>query len=51
MSNVAKEIEITTSVRIGGTNPLFLIGGPCVIESEEHTLHMAREIRSVCNNL
>lgn len=51
MSTVAKEIEITASVRVGGTNPLFLIGGPCVIESEEHTLHMAREIRNVCNSL
>lgn len=51
MSTVAKEIEISASVRIGGRNPLFLIGGPCVIESEVHTLHMAKEIKSVCDSL
>ncbi len=51
MSTVVKEIEISASVRVGGANPLFLIGGPCVIESEEHTLHMAKEIKSVCDNL
>lgn len=51
MNTVAKEIEISASVRVGGGNPLFLIGGPCVIESEEHTLHMAKEIKSVCDGL
>jgi len=51
MSIVAKEIEISTSVRVGGANPLFLIGGPCVIESEDHTLHMAKAIKGVCDNL
>jgi 2-dehydro-3-deoxyphosphooctonate aldolase (KDO 8-P synthase) len=51
MSIVAKEIEITASVRVGGRSPLFLIGGPCVIESEDHTLHMAGEIQKVCESL
>jgi 2-dehydro-3-deoxyphosphooctonate aldolase (KDO 8-P synthase) len=51
MSTVAREIEITSAVRVGGRNPLFLIGGPCVIESEEHTLHMAGEIKAVCDGL
>jgi 2-dehydro-3-deoxyphosphooctonate aldolase (KDO 8-P synthase) len=51
MSIVVKEIEISASVRVGGENPLFLIGGPCVIESEEHTLRMAKEINSVCDSL
>jgi 2-dehydro-3-deoxyphosphooctonate aldolase (KDO 8-P synthase) len=51
MSTVAREIEISPSVRVGGKNPLFLIGGPCVIESEEHTLHMAKEIQNVCESL
>lgn len=51
MSIVAKEIEISAAIRVGGTNPLFLIGGPCVIESEDHSLHMAKEIKSVCDNL
>lgn len=30
---------------------LFLIGGPCVIESEEHALHMAREISRLTRQL
>lgn len=35
-------------VRIGGGAPLALIAGPCVIESLEHTMHMAKAIREVC---
>src|SRR6266481_5787911 len=39
----AREISIG-SVRIGGNQPLFLIAGPCVIESEEHALLMAERL-------
>ena len=31
-------------IRIGKGNPLALIAGPCVIESEENALETAREI-------
>jgi 2-dehydro-3-deoxyphosphooctonate aldolase (KDO 8-P synthase) len=46
---------VTTSfqldnVRIGSGN-LFLIGGPCVIESEEHALFMAEVIKGVTRSL
>ena len=51
MPFVAKEIEISAEVRIGGAHPLFLIGGPCVIESEDHALCMARAIQAVCSDL
>lgn len=51
MNIVAKDIEITSRVRIGGTHPLFLIGGPCVIESEDHALALAQRIKSVCDDL
>jgi len=51
MNTAAREIEITSTVSVGGENRLFLIGGPCVIESEEHTLHMAKEIKGICENL
>ena len=34
-------------VVIGGGRPLVLIGGPCVIESEEHALELAHAIREV----
>lgn len=30
---------------------LTLIGGPCVIESEEHVLYMGQEIKKVCKSL
>jgi 2-dehydro-3-deoxyphosphooctonate aldolase (KDO 8-P synthase) len=32
---------------VGGARPLFLIAGPCVIESTEHCCFMAREIQAV----
>src|SRR5258707_8332645 len=32
------------SLRLGGGNPLFLIVGPCVIESEVHAMRMAEGI-------
>jgi len=37
-------------VRIGSGN-LFLIAGPCVIESEEHTIRMAEIIKGVTRSL
>lgn len=51
MPIASKEIKITQKVRIGGSQPLFLIGGPCVIESEKHTLSLAKEIKRVCQEL
>src|SRR5580704_10691174 len=32
------------SLRLGAANPLFLIAGPCVIESEAHTRKMAEQV-------
>ncbi len=51
MITAAKDIEINSRVRVGGDNPLFLIGGPCVIESEDHAVNLARGIKSVCEDL
>jgi len=39
----AREISIG-GVRIGGNQPLFLIAGPCVIESEDHALNLAEQL-------
>jgi 2-dehydro-3-deoxyphosphooctonate aldolase (KDO 8-P synthase) len=40
--------EITLgSLRLGGGNPLFLIAGPCVIESETHARRMAEKIAKI----
>lgn len=37
--------------RIGATNPLFIIAGPCVIESEAHALLIAEQLRGVADRL
>ena len=51
MPIVPKEILINKKVKIGGTNPFFLIGGPCVIENQDHAFFMAKEIKKICENL
>jgi 2-dehydro-3-deoxyphosphooctonate aldolase (KDO 8-P synthase) len=43
--------QITDTLSIGDNQPLTLIGGPCVIESEEFTLKMAEEIQKICGRL
>ena len=35
------------SLRLGGGNPLFLIAGPCVIESEAHARMMAEKVAKI----
>jgi 2-dehydro-3-deoxyphosphooctonate aldolase (KDO 8-P synthase) len=35
------------SLRLGGDNPLFLIAGPCVIESESHARSMAESVARI----
>lgn len=42
---------ITDTLTIGDGCPLTLIGGPCVIESEDFTLKMAEQIHKVCDRL
>jgi 2-dehydro-3-deoxyphosphooctonate aldolase (KDO 8-P synthase) len=51
MPTDAREVIINNKVKIGGANSLFLIGGPCVIESQEHALFMAKEIKKICQDL
>ncbi|HXM93719.1 MAG TPA: 3-deoxy-8-phosphooctulonate synthase [Candidatus Dormibacteraeota bacterium] len=38
------------SLRLGGGQPLFLIAGPCVIESESHARRMAEKIAKIAAN-
>ncbi len=35
------------NLRLGGSNPLFLIAGPCVIESEAHARLMAERVAKI----
>ena len=38
-------------VKIGKYNPLVFIGGPCAIESRDHSLKMASRIKKICDKL
>lgn len=40
-------IEVNAEIKIGAGQPLALIAGPCVIESEEHVHFLAREIHKI----
>lgn len=48
-SSKTKAIRVG-SLRIGG-GPLFLIGGPCVIESATHPLKIARRLKEITDEL
>ena len=45
-----KEI-IVGKVKIGGGNPLILIAGPCVIESEKSALNTAEKLKDICEEI
>ena len=53
--SVAQCFGMTTSFQIGdiriGSGDLFLVAGPCVIESEEHAIRMAEIIKGVTRSL
>jgi 2-dehydro-3-deoxyphosphooctonate aldolase (KDO 8-P synthase) len=38
------------ALRLGGGNPLFLIAGPCVIESEAHARMMAERVAKIASD-
>jgi 2-dehydro-3-deoxyphosphooctonate aldolase (KDO 8-P synthase) len=40
-------IQVTNEITIGSGQPLALIAGPCVIESEQHVQFLAREIGKI----
>ena len=52
MSNAQKNIVVgygdVSKVAIGNSNPLVFIGGPCAIESYDHTFLMAELISKIC---
>jgi len=47
---MTKEIQISNK-KLGGLNPLFIIAGPCVIESEDIVLSTAGRLRDICAEL
>ncbi len=46
-----RSIRITDGIAFGGDNPPLFIAGPCVIESREHVLKMARTLRKLRDEL
>ena len=38
-------------IKIGSNLPLVFIGGPCAIESYDHSMYMAEKIQKICNDL
>ena len=48
-SNSPREV-IIKNTRIGGNNPIALIAGPCVIESEDHALKTAENLKQICSD-
>ncbi len=55
MTSKAKSIIIgspkTNQVKIGQSEPLVFIGGPCAIESREHAFMMAEKIKNICEKV
>jgi 2-dehydro-3-deoxyphosphooctonate aldolase (KDO 8-P synthase) len=48
--NASRNFDIG-KIRIGGASPLFLIAGPCVIESEAHATMMAERVAQIASSL
>ncbi len=42
------KIKINDSISLANDLPVSVIAGPCVIESREHTLEIAKKIKDVC---
>jgi len=51
MNTGQRELDIGEKIKSGGSRSLFLIGGPCVIESEDHAVFLAKSIKETCHKL
>ncbi|MBU4128869.1 3-deoxy-8-phosphooctulonate synthase [bacterium] len=47
---MVKEVRVR-DIKIGGDNPLVLIAGPCVIETEEETFQTAKRLKEIASEL
>jgi len=47
---LTREISIA-SAKLGGNNPLLIIAGPCVIESEEIVFYTAEKLKETCRTI
>ncbi|HVT43325.1 MAG TPA: 3-deoxy-8-phosphooctulonate synthase [Thermoanaerobaculia bacterium] len=48
---MTRAIQITPEIAFGGGNPPLFIAGPCVIESRDHAMRMARILRELRDEL
>jgi 2-dehydro-3-deoxyphosphooctonate aldolase (KDO 8-P synthase) len=51
MRHISREIAVGDGIKLGGRGPLFLIAGPCVLESEAGALTAAVAVRDICRRL
>jgi len=47
---LTREINIANT-KLGGNNPLFIIAGPCVIETEDIVFHTAERLKELCRGV
>jgi len=47
---LTNEIQIAHT-KLGGNNPLFIIAGPCVIESEDIVFYAAKRLKEICSSI
>lgn len=47
----SKKIKVGKNVILSNDMPLAVIAGPCVIESEKHTLHIASKLKKITSEL
>jgi 2-dehydro-3-deoxyphosphooctonate aldolase (KDO 8-P synthase) len=47
---LTNEIQIAHT-KLGGNNPLFIIAGPCVIESEDIVFSAAKRLKEICSSI
>jgi 2-dehydro-3-deoxyphosphooctonate aldolase (KDO 8-P synthase) len=47
---LTRGIHISDTI-LGDNNPLFIIAGPCVIESEDVVFHTAQKLKDICSNI
>lgn len=47
---MTREVAIS-GTKLGNKNPLFIIAGPCVIESEDIVLHAAERLKEICSRI
>ena len=51
MSILNKKISVNNTIDIGNNLPLTLIAGPCALESEQHAIEIASELKKITSEL